>query len=69
MSIDGTSIHREGPVVERMAELMRQLCAKELLSAEETEAVVRKATRVLGVTSVEWPADLAPRLRSFASKR
>ena len=69
MSTDGISIHPVDPLAERMAELLRQLCAKEALSAEETEAVVRKATRRPAVTPVNCPSDLVPHLRRFSLGR
>ena len=65
MSIDGIRVRRVDPLPERMAELLRQLCAKEALSPEETEAVVRRATCKPDVTPVEWPSDLVPHLRHF----
>ncbi len=37
MSINGISVRRADPMPERMAELLRQLCAKEALSPEQTE--------------------------------
>ena len=69
MSTDGISIHPVDPLAERMTELLRKLCAKEALSAEETEAVVRKATRQPAVTPVKWPSDLVPHLRRFSLGR
>ena len=65
MRIDGIRVRRVDPLPERMAELLRQLCAKEALSPEETEAVVRRATCKPDVTPVEWPSDLVPHLRHF----
>ena len=66
MSINGISVRRADPMPERMAELLQQLCAKEALSPEQTEAVVRRATCKPDVTPVEWPSDLVPHLRRFA---
>ncbi len=69
MSVDGIVVHRVDPTAERMAELLRQLCAKEGLSPEETEAVVRKATCRSDITPARTPADLVPHLRRFALTR
>ena len=60
---------REAPASERIANLLRQLCAKELLSPEETAAVVRRATGEPNITPVEWPSDLVPHLRQFMLER
>ena len=69
MSTDVISGCRETPASERMADLLRQLCAKEALSPEETAAVVRRATCEPDITPVAWPSDLVPHLRQFVLSR
>ena len=69
MSIDVNSGGREAPTGERIANLLRELCAKEALSPEETAAVLRRATCEPDITPVEWPSDLVPHLRRFVLSR
>ena len=69
MSSDVISGCREAPAGEPMADLLRQLCAEEALSPEETAAVVRRAMCESDIAPVEWPSGLVPHLRQFVPGR
>ena len=69
MSSDVISGCREAPAGEPMADLLRQLCAEEALSPEETAAVVRRAMCEPDIAPVEWPSGLVPHFRRFVPGR
>ena len=60
--------YRVDPSAERMTELLRELCLRDGLGAEDTAAVIRKAGCEPGATSVDWPPDVVPQLRRFVLK-